>query len=62
MSEDGGSPRPPDHQMDVDFGTNSSIQGPIAPVSPVPSSNGKLYSHNYTVVYVLHVNRYKEYF
>lgn len=37
MSEDGGSPRPPD-QMDVEL---ASIPGPIAPVSPVPSTNSK---------------------
>lgn len=34
MSEDGGSPRPSETQMDV---------GPIAPVSPVPSTNSKGY-------------------
>ena len=37
MSDDGGSPRPPESQMDMEIG-NSCIQGPVAPVSPVPST------------------------
>ena len=41
MSDDGGSPRPPESQMDVEIGNNSCISGPIAPVSPVPSTNSK---------------------
>ena len=40
MSDDGGSPRPPESQMDVEIG-NSCIQGPVAPVSPVPSTTSK---------------------
>ncbi|XP_028397448.1 mothers against decapentaplegic homolog 1-like [Dendronephthya gigantea] len=43
MSEDGGSPRPPE-QMDVELGT---IPGPIAPVSPVPSTNSDMAAVNY---------------
>lgn len=39
MSDDGGSPRPPEHQMEVEIGNNSCIQGSINPASPVPSTN-----------------------
>ena len=45
MSDDGGSPRPPESQMDVEMGNNSCIPGPIAPVSPVPSTNSKSLSY-----------------
>lgn len=41
MSDDGGSPRPPESQMDIEMGTSSIIPGPMTPVSPVPSATGK---------------------
>ncbi|XP_046854460.1 mothers against decapentaplegic homolog 5-like [Xenia sp. Carnegie-2017] len=47
MSDDGGSPRPPENQMDIEMGTSSIIPGPMTPVSPVPSATGDMAAINY---------------